>query len=127
MKRIIIYDGYCNLCSGLVAFLSRRDKKNKFLFTTETSHISYRTDSYLEGSKLDFIIFLKDGNMFIKSRAIFEIINDLGGIWKFFNIFRILPYKFLDYIYDKIARYRYRIFGKCKCPEKFDNNKNFIR
>ena len=31
-KYIVLFDGVCNLCSGTVQFLLKRDKKKRFLF-----------------------------------------------------------------------------------------------
>ncbi|MCU0473545.1 MAG: DUF393 domain-containing protein [Bacteroidales bacterium] len=33
-ENILLFDGFCNLCSRLVNFIIKRDKKAKFLFVS---------------------------------------------------------------------------------------------
>jgi predicted DCC family thiol-disulfide oxidoreductase YuxK len=69
--------------------------------------------------KPDTVVYQKSDKWFVKSAAILEILNDLGGIWRFSMIFKVLPKSLLDQLYDFIARNRYGWFGKkdtCTLP-----------
>ena len=115
-RTIIFYDGVCNLCNGLVQFILKRDKQRRFRFVAIQSQsgkdILKRFKISTEAVRTIIVI---DGNsIYFKSRAIFKILDDIGGFWKFLLIFSILPVKFNDYIYDIIAKNRYKIFGKNK-------------
>lgn len=66
---------------------------------------------------VDSIILIKNDQVFIKSAAVLEIIKDLPIGWRVFRIGIILPKFIRDYLYDLIAKHRYRIFGKKdECP-----------
>ena len=60
----------------------------------------------------DSIIFIQEDKAFTYSEAVLEIAKDLGGMYKCFYIFKIIPKKLRDSIYTLIARYRYKLFGK---------------
>lgn len=53
----------------------------------------------------------------IKSAAVLEILKDLPIGWRVFRSGIILPKVIRDWLYDFIAKHRYRIFGKKdECP-----------
>ncbi|MEE9573294.1 MAG: DCC1-like thiol-disulfide oxidoreductase family protein, partial [Candidatus Neomarinimicrobiota bacterium] len=63
------------------------------------------------------LVLIKNDKIFIKSDAILEVLNDLSIGWRLFRIGIILPKIIRDYLYDFVAKYRYRIFGKKdECP-----------
>jgi predicted DCC family thiol-disulfide oxidoreductase YuxK len=65
----------------------------------------------------DSVIYQRGNSFYIKSKAILEILKDLGGGWKLLLVFGIFPKTLLDRIYDYIASHRYRWFGKEEqCP-----------
>jgi predicted DCC family thiol-disulfide oxidoreductase YuxK len=46
-------------------------------------------------------------------------LHDLGGIWKVLYGFIIIPRPIRDWVYDRIAKSRYSLFGKrdsCMIP-----------
>lgn len=110
----ILFDGVCNLCNGVVKFITKRDKENKFSF------LSLQSD---EGKKIlnqyginiletDSIVYIKNEKAFIKSNAAIEIARDLRGIYKILLVFKVLPLFINDYVYDFVAKNRYKFFGK---------------
>jgi len=111
---ILLFDGECNLCNGLVQFVIRNDHSHKFRFAALQSPVGQKLlkKSTLILEKLDSVVYVNGEDYFVKSKAIFKIINDIGGAWKLLNIINILPDNFLDFCYDRIAKSRYRIFGK---------------
>jgi len=113
-KITIFFDGVCNLCNGLVDFILKRDKSGIFIFETIQSEygqkILFEYDMNL--NPMDTIVLIEGDKLYIKSKAIFRIINQLGGVWIVFLVFRIFPNSFNDYLYDVVSRNRYRIFGK---------------
>lgn len=113
-KGIIIFDGYCNLCSGLVNFLIKIDKKDYFRFAPLQSDWTRRilASHAISINYNESIILLIENKIFLKSDAVLEIISKLTGFWHFFKVFRIIPKPIRDYLYDFVAKYRYRIFGK---------------
>lgn len=111
---IILFDGVCNLCNGVVKFITKRDYNKKFSFLSLQSEegkkllLQYKINSFTT----DSIVYIKDNEAFIKSKAAIAIARDLGGIYKLLLVFKILPSFINDFFYDFVARNRYRFFGK---------------
>jgi predicted DCC family thiol-disulfide oxidoreductase YuxK len=66
----------------------------------------------LPADDFDTVVYIKAEKYFLKSSAILHIVKELGGIWKSFFIFIIIPVFIRDFIYTLIAKSRYRIFGR---------------
>ncbi len=119
-EHVLIYDGVCKLCRSLVSFLSDRDKKEKFSFIPLQSEkgqdLLDRFD--LNSGNLDTVIYIIGDKYYTKSLAILHVLKDLGGAWKFFFVFIIIPGFIRDFLYGIISKTRYRIFGRhesCGC------------
>ncbi len=121
-KKIILFDGVCNLCNRSVQFVIRRDKKDLFRFAALQSEAGERLvrERGIDTSKVDSIILIEPGvAYYVTSEAALRIARSLSGIWPILGIFLWLPGKLRDVFYDLIARNRYRIFGKqdaCMVP-----------
>ena len=123
---IIVFDGDCTLCNGLVRFLIRRDKNQIFRFARLSSgygkHLLQKTS--LSAIDSDTIIYVRGNQTFICSEAILQIIKDLKGIWRFLYFLRFIPLRIRDNVYHFIARHRYQFFGKqktCNYTEEMTN------
>lgn len=119
-KKVILFDGVCNLCNGAVQFIIKRDKQKHFLFASLQSNFAAKVLKGRNiGTGLDTIVLLSEEEVFIKSRAVLEISRALTGAWPLLYVFRIIPTFLRDAIYEWIARNRYRFFGKkeaCMIP-----------
>ena len=114
-KKIILFDGLCNLCNSSVQFLIKRDSKDIFLFVSLQSELGKELLSKLPIAiqKTDSIILYESEAVFYyKSQAVFQIIKSLGGLFNLLLIFKLLPHSIHDFIYDYIAKNRYHWFGK---------------
>lgn len=128
-KNTILFDGYCNLCSWSVQFLIKQDVNNIFEFFPIDSEKGRDIiqDLSPELKNVDSIILVTENAFFIKSEAVLSALDHIGGVWKLVKILRILPKSLLDLIYDFIAKYRYKIFGKrnvCYFPESNPGKSN---
>jgi predicted DCC family thiol-disulfide oxidoreductase YuxK len=115
-RSIVFYDGICNLCSHTVQFFLKLDRKNNFKFIALQSppgREMLQNFGYPENS-IDSVMLLKDNQPYFKSKAIFQMVKETGGILSILLIFQLFPDKFNDYLYDLVARNRYLIFGKRK-------------
>lgn len=122
-KQIILFDGFCNLCSSGIQFIIKRDSKGLFNYVPLQSEKGKDLLSNLDidSNKIDSIILISNGTTYIKSKAVFKSLGIAGGPWKLLLIFQIIPSGILDNIYDFIARNRYRVFGKrdtCYIPDR---------
>ncbi len=113
---VILFDGICNLCNGFVTFILRYDLKEKFRFAALQSigGQALLSKYKIQINRIETVILIENDRQYIKSEAVFRIIRRLSGWIKIGLIFSILPRVITDYMYDKIARYRYTIFGKKK-------------
>ena len=123
-KKIILFDGVCNLCESAVQFVINNDKKDIFRFVSLQSDLGQETIKYLgiDSEKMNSIILYQPGFAYYhKSEAVFEIAKELGGIFILIQIFSFLPTSLTDSIYDYIAKNRYNWYGKkesCLIPTK---------
>ena len=114
-KKIILFDGLCNLCNSSVQFLIKKDSKDIFRFVSLQSELGkellYKLPIAIQ--KTDSIILYESEAEFCnKSQAVFQIIKTLGGLFNCLLIFKLLPYSMCDVVYEYIAKNRYQWFGK---------------
>lgn len=120
-ENIVLFDGICNLCNGLVRFIIKRDKAGKFKFASLQSAIGQQWLMKFGLSKDEFesFVLIRDDKYYLKSDAALKMFAELGGFWKGFYVFTVIPRAFRDFIYSLIARSRYRLFGRrdtCMIP-----------
>lgn len=121
-KKIILFDGVCNLCDNAVQYVIKHDSKDVFRYVPLQSELGKEILNYLkiDLSKIDSIIMYEPGvAYFYKSDAALEILKELGGILKWSIVFSIIPSNLRNPIYDYVARNRYKWYGKkdaCMIP-----------
>lgn len=119
---ILFFDGVCGLCDRLVQFVLRRDRRARFRFAALQSELAVATLRRFgkDAADLDTVYVLTgDGRLLQKARAIFFVLGQLGLPWSLVAVFGILPTAVVDWFYDRVARNRYRIWGKrdsCRVP-----------
>jgi len=112
--KIVLFDGWCNLCGRTIRFIQKYDRSHQLSFIPIQSEKGQELiESFqLDPIETDSVIYFEKDISYIKSEAFFRIANNLGGFFKMMTVFRILPKKFSDWIYDLIAKNRYNWFGK---------------
>tara|TARA_B100000508_G_scaffold141035_1_gene145438 strand:- start:58 stop:339 length:282 start_codon:yes stop_codon:yes gene_type:complete len=70
--------------------------------------------SNLNSGEIDSIVFVDNGQVYIKSTAVLRILKAMGGLWGIAEIFLLVPTFLRDPVYDYVARNRYRWYGKYK-------------
>ena len=121
-KKIILFDGVCNLCDSAVQFIIRKDSKDFFRFVALQSEKGQEILSYLgiDPSKIDSIILYEPGIAYYhKAEAALKIAGYLGGIYSVLATLNVLPTGLKNSVYDYIARNRYKWYGKkeaCMIP-----------
>lgn len=113
-KLIILYDGYCKLCNFSLQFIMKRDKNRIFQYyplqSKEAQSLVF--ENFSNGNFPDSVILIDDGEVYTKSTAFFKILPHLGNGYKLLLVFKVIPRKLRDKIYDWIAKNRYKWFGK---------------
>jgi len=113
-KPVIIFDGYCALCSGWAAFVLRHDRAGKFRLlsaqspTGQALYIHYGLDP----QDYETNILLSEGVAWFKSEGSIRMAEGLGFPWSLAAMFRVVPLGWRDALYATVARNRLRWFGK---------------
>jgi predicted DCC family thiol-disulfide oxidoreductase YuxK len=128
-KKIILFDGICNLCNSSVLTIIKYDKKDAFLFASLQSETGKQiTDHFkIDTAKVDSIILVESETAYaLKSTAALKISKNFNGLWTLFQLFWIIPSFLRDSVYNYIAKNRYRWFGKkdtCMLPTQKNKSK----
>ena len=119
---VVLFDGVCKLCNGSVNFILRRDRKGRLKMAPLQSDYGRAVleKHAMKPDLLDSIMLLEGDWLTTKSTAIIRISKYLGGAWPLCMIALVVPRFIRDFIYDIIAKNRYRWFGKydtCRLPD----------
>lgn len=121
-KKIVLFDGVCNLCDDAVQRIIKHDRKDIFRFASLQSDFGKElvAERGLDPEELDSIILIDPGVAYYKkSTAALEISRELSGGYSLLKNFLFIPESLRDGIYDFIANNRYKWFGKkeqCMIP-----------
>ena len=118
---LILFDGVCNLCSGVVQFLIKHDPDAHFRFASLQSEFgkSQLRKFNLDPEALHSVVVIQRDVALQKSDGVLYIVRYLSYPWKILSFLRWLPKRFRDAGYDLIAGSRYKIFGRkesCMVP-----------
>lgn len=121
-KSLILFDGYCHLCSGTVQRIIRLDKDFHFLFAPINSEVgqAWRNEFEIPES-VDSIILITNDAYYTHDDAVLRIATEIGGLLKVLKIGYILPPSWRCGIYRLIARNRFSWFGRrstCYLPNE---------
>lgn len=122
-KYIVVFDGVCYLCNGFVNFLLKRDKNDRLRFGLLQYENKLDADESIKQniSSTDSVALITDINVYFRSTAVLKILKRLGRGWQFFYVFMLIPKPIRDWVYDFVARNRYKWFGKkdvCMVPDE---------
>lgn len=120
---VVLFDGVCNLCNGVVGFLIPRDPDGRLRFAPLQSEagqtLLVRHD--IPTDELDTLVLVEGGRAYTKSTAAIRIAERLGWPYRAARIARILPVCVRDRLYDVVADNRYDWFGRkdrCMVPDE---------
>lgn len=121
-KKIILFDGVCNLCDASVQFIIKHDAKDIFRFVAIQSELGQEIIKYLgiDTSKTDSIILYEPGiAYYYKAEAALRITRELKSWHSILYGFMFIPDGIKNSVYDYIAKNRYKWYGKkeaCMIP-----------
>ncbi len=118
---IWLYDGVCVLCSGGVRYTLRheRDRAIRFVAIQSREGRALAQAHGLDADDPDSFLFIENGRALTKSDGVLTLIRHLGGPARLLLLGRFLPRPWRDWLYDRLARNRYRLFGRkdsCDLP-----------
>ncbi|SFJ49837.1 thiol-disulfide oxidoreductase DCC family protein [Myroides guanonis] len=121
-KKIILFDGVCNLCDTTIQKVIKADTKDQFRFASLDSNIGKAILDHIgvDREKTDSMVLYVPGEAYyIKSEAAIKIATYLGGLYGLLQPLSIFPKNLTDSIYNYVAKNRYKWYGKkesCMVP-----------
>ncbi len=132
-RDVVLFDGVCALCDSSVRFLLARDPEAKLAYAQLQGETARAVLARHPGADetLSTMLYVRgmgteSEQLYDRSDAAFEILHDLGGVWRLVAWLRFIPRPIRNTVYDFIARRRYRWFGKydaCRLPEAGTNER----
>lgn len=122
-KPIIVFDGYCALCSGWAKFVLLHDKKQRFRLLPAQTPLGQAIYKHYGLFTTDFEsnILLDKGQAWLKSEGSIRMAQGLGFPWNTVVALKLIPTSFLDVVYGWVARNRFKWFGRldsCYIPKE---------
>lgn len=110
---LILFDGVCVLCSWWVQFVIDRDPGHVFSFVPIQSPYGRRLAGMLgiDADEPDTNAVVFGGRAYFKSDGALVVLRRLPR-WGWVTLLRPLPRRLRDWVYDQVARNRYRLFGR---------------
>ncbi|MGX9290568.1 thiol-disulfide oxidoreductase DCC family protein [Bacillus sp. A015] len=127
---LILFDGVCNVCSGAVQFVIKRDPNERMMFASLQSDTGQRIlqEHGLPLDEFNSFIYIEEGTLYTKSTGILKATRHLKGIYRWSSILLAIPRPIRDWFYQLIAKNRYKWFGQktsCMMPTP-DIQKRFL-
>ena len=120
---LVLFDGACNLCAASSGFLGRQDDSGALRFCPMQSDFGAallrRFNLPVEDYKT--FVVMDQGWLYFRSDAALHLLPYLRRPWRWLGFLRFIPQSWRDAIYDRVARSRYRIFGRrsrCLTPPR---------
>ncbi|WP_299391258.1 thiol-disulfide oxidoreductase DCC family protein [uncultured Gelidibacter sp.] len=121
-KQLILFDGVCNLCNTSVQYVIKHDQNDVFRYTALQSEVGQELlkQFKIDTKKTDSILLYSEENgISYKSTAALKIASKLGFPRNLIAVFLIVPAFIRNWVYDFIAKNRYKWYGKkdeCMIP-----------
>lgn len=130
---ICVFDGHCLLCSGAVRFVLRHERRSADAPPIRFAAIQSPVGRVLalrhgvDPDDPDTFLVVEGDDAYPKAAGVTRIARRLGAPWRFVGLMRFLPRVCQDFLYDRIARNRFALFGRreaCllsldEAPERF--------
>jgi len=113
-RPVLLFDGVCNLCNGLVQWVIERDPDAEFRFAALQSDAGQalleRHD--LPTDDFDTFVMVDGEDYYTKSTAALRVLNRLGQPYSLLYPSVVVPRFIRDRVYDFVAEHRYGWFGR---------------
>ncbi|WP_298138216.1 thiol-disulfide oxidoreductase DCC family protein [Flavobacterium sp.] len=120
-KKIILFDGVCNLCDASVQLIIKHDENDVFRFVALQSELGQQILKHIgvDISVIESILLYEPGiAYYYKAEAVMRISKNMNGWYPILSYFSFLG-KSVNFIYDFVAKNRYKWYGKkesCMIP-----------
>lgn len=120
LETVVFFDGVCNFCNASVDFLARRDPRHVLKYASLQGETARRILPPELVAELSTVSLWKGGKLYFRSSAILQALVSTGGMSGILGKMGLfVPAPVRDFVYDIVARNRYRWFGKrdtCRLP-----------
>lgn len=118
---VLLFDGVCNLCNGVVRFVVERDPEGTLRFASLQSAVGEAVLERLDlpADELETVVFLEGNRAYTRSAAAIRVGELLGGPYRVAGLGWLLPRRVRDWLYAVVAEHRYEWFGRkdqCMVP-----------
>jgi len=118
---LLLFDGECKFCSGVVGFVLHHESDRRLRFAAVQSAAGSRELRRLglAPDEVDTFVLLLNDHAYFRSEAAIRLAGMLRWPWSLVRYLRVLPRSLRDRAYDVLARNRYRWFGRydrCMIP-----------
>lgn len=111
---VVLYDGVCKLCNGWAKFIIRHDRHERIRLATVQSQEGQALLRWagLPLDVFDSLVVIEHNQIHLRSAGVFQLMHHLPWPWRWLGVLRCVPRRLRDWAYDRIARNRYRLFGR---------------
>lgn len=108
MEKVVIFDNDCRLCLNVVSFIRKHNRRAPFHFVPQQSDEGRSLIRKLSVPPEDTntVIYITNEKYSVRSSAVLRILKDMGGPWKLFYVFILVPAFIRDAVYRFVARHR---------------------
>ncbi len=127
-KPVIVFDGQCVFCSFWARVVLAFDRKRRYRLLPAQSPLGTALYRHLglDPAHYETNILIEDGVAYYKADGSIRMALGLGFPWSLAIVFRALPKRWRDGLYDLVARNRFRLFGRrdvCYAPKPEDRDR----
>ena len=123
-RALLLYDGVCALCNGVVKFLMKRDRRDRFRYAPLQSELGremlarFGILEFPDGVVLVANALTAEERLYQRSDAVAACLRLLDGPWRGVGrVLGLIPRWLREWGYGVVARVRYRVFGRYDtCP-----------
>ena len=115
LEALMLFDGVCNFCSGSVLFILKRSQGSTLRFAAMQAPASqaWLATLGLPLEHYETFALVEDGQLYLKSRGVLRLTRHMAWPWPVIGrLVGLAPRRLLDWLYDRVARNRYRILGR---------------
>ncbi|MCI4663240.1 MAG: DCC1-like thiol-disulfide oxidoreductase family protein [Neomegalonema sp.] len=119
---LVVMDGECALCSGTARRIARMDRRNQIRICTVQSALGRRICAAhgMDPDDPESWLYLEKGRAYQNIEGTIALGRRLGGVGRLAVVLVVLPRSAREWLYRRVARNRYRLFGRanlCATPD----------
>ncbi|MEJ5048298.1 DCC1-like thiol-disulfide oxidoreductase family protein [Chryseobacterium culicis] len=105
--KVIIYDSECKFCTRFSKWSQSNIETLEIISVRSKEARKILRDKGIKFIDLQTIYYVNNNEVWVRSKAIFEILANFTSPWRFISFFSFLPTFFTDFCYKIFAKYRY--------------------